>query len=130
MHCSNTHFNEYAKVADAIISHNIWLGTLQEYLNDEHIDWSDKDRIIKYPENELCFILGLADTIEPLKRFEGFPEKVEKVYFSFDNGVITIQSDPEIIYGEKGYCKIKENEKWLAINVKNYNTQVDIKILK
>ena len=129
LHCSNSHFNEYAKAADAIIAHNIWLDTLQEYLNDEHIDLPVKDKQIKYSENELCFILGLADSIEPLKRFEDFPERAERVFFSFDNGVITIQSDQEIIQGEKGYGRIKDTEKWLGIKVENHTTYVEIHIL-
>lgn len=69
LHLSNKHYLAYAKAADAIMAHNIWRSTLYEYIEK----YGTQKRIVKCFnkisfENQLCFILSIADTIEPMKR--------------------------------------------------------------
>lgn len=64
---SKTHFEYYAEAADAIIAHNIWINTLNEYLIK-----NDKEPLkgIKIDKNnKIAFILALADTLEPIKKY-------------------------------------------------------------
>ncbi len=63
---SENHFSAYAKAADAIISHNIWHTTLREYL--EKSGKMDVNNLKKINiDNTICFLLSLADTLEPIK---------------------------------------------------------------
>jgi len=69
LHLSNRHFDAYAQAADAIIAHNIWKSTLQGYLeNSTDASLRGYDVLPISIDNTLCFVLSLADTIEPLKR--------------------------------------------------------------
>lgn len=67
LHFSNKHYNYYAIAADAVIAHNIWLNTLNDYLSQEGKK-PCKERKIKR-NNIIAFILAIADTVEPIKRF-------------------------------------------------------------
>lgn len=67
LHFSNEHYKYYAEAADAIIAHNIWINTLNEYLIK-----NDKEPLkgIKIDKNnKIAFILALADTLEPIKKY-------------------------------------------------------------
>ncbi len=71
LHLSNYHYASYAKAADAIMVHNVWASTFNNYIDQYDTQnqlkkHTDKDRITK--ENPLCFILAIADTLEPIKR--------------------------------------------------------------
>lgn len=61
--------NEYAKAADAIIAHNIWPDTLKQFAKIEKKQDLENYVLEKIGiNNEICFILALADSLEPLKR--------------------------------------------------------------
>lgn len=108
LYCSNRHYKEYAKAADAIIAHNIWVDTLNEFL--EKAGKPVKKRRIK-KTNRLCFILSIADTIEPLKR------NADKgsVFFSFARSQIVISAEKNILknFGEP----LRGLEEWLDVSV-------------
>ena len=126
LHYSTKHFEEYAKAADAIIMHNIWKKTLQEYIAKE-FKWR-KVRInpkVSCKNNPLCFILCLADTIEPLKRALNTEDTI---YFSFTPKLLKIHSDKEKI--RKIYEEIKDCEDWLDVNVCKKEEEVSVKICK
>lgn len=124
LHCSNSHFQDYAKAADAIIMHNIWVSTLFQYMNEEGITRKiSNDPIRCDMGNQLCFILCLADTIEPIKRK---PEYVDRVSFSFCNKQITIETDEDVM--EDVYRNIKKCESWLSVNIQKERNRVSISI--
>lgn len=67
---SKTHQNAYAIATDAIIMHNVWKRTLRKYLyrypslNElPKIDLAKRISV----NDKLCFLLCLADTLEPIK---------------------------------------------------------------
>lgn len=64
---SKTHFEYYAEAADAIIAHNIWINTLNEYLTKNNKVPLEGNKIDK--NNRLAFVLALADTLEPIKKY-------------------------------------------------------------
>lgn len=71
LHLSSSHFDEYAIAADAIITHNIWKSTLHSYQNKYlHITpLANVDMgLLITIDNAICFLLALADTVEPLKK--------------------------------------------------------------
>lgn len=64
---SNEHYKYYAEAADAIIAHNIWINTLNEYLIKNYKEPLKGIKIDK--DNKIAFILALADTLEPIKKY-------------------------------------------------------------
>lgn len=63
---STNHYNDYKKAAQAIIVHNIWPDTLRKYLEEEGETVNLKRIDI---ENPIAYILALADTLEPIKKY-------------------------------------------------------------
>lgn len=112
LHCSNSHYEDYAKVADAIIAHNIFVDTLHQYADEEGIRL---DGIVNQKislSNELCFILCVADTIEPLKRNLNY---IDEVSFEFENGEISIQASDDAF--KNVYKNVQNMEQWLDVRV-------------
>lgn len=68
LHLSKSHFKEYAKVSDAIIAHNIFKDTLIKCYDNDETKKEELSKKVIHINNELCFILAIADTIEPLKK--------------------------------------------------------------
>lgn len=96
---SNKHFKYYAEAADAIIAHNIWINTLNEYLIK-----NDKEPLkgIKIDKNnKIAFILALADTLEPIKK----PEINDLDMISFEE-----VEDEEAKDGKEGFDLIISDE--------------------
>lgn len=67
LHFSDKHYKYYAEAADAIIAHNIWRSTLNEYLKKDGKEELKETMINR--NNEVAFILALADTLEPIKKY-------------------------------------------------------------
>lgn len=112
LHFSNAHYGYYAKAADAIIAHNIWQDTLNDYLKKERKQQLD-DKKIKKNKNEIAFILSLADTLEPIKRYGIFA--LDMIRFeTIDRGFALSMPNNEIkdIYGY-----ILDLPTWLNVNV-------------
>lgn len=69
LHFSKNNNKLYAKVSDAIIAHNIWLDTFNAMDEVKQKGIEIKRKINK--DNYLGFLLGIADTLEPLKKLCG-----------------------------------------------------------
>lgn len=126
LHLSNSHFDAYAKAADAIIAHNIWKSTLQKYIRD-YADCNQKkyNTILEKRitiHQELCFILSLADTIEPLKRN---PEYLQAVAIEPLNigGGFRLETDKDTF--QAVYSEIAGLKDWLAVRVTTENLNND-----
>ena len=66
---SEGHFKYYAEAADAIIAHNIWKSTLDNYLEIEQYMKLNATNIPNITiDKKMAFVLAIADTLEPLKR--------------------------------------------------------------
>jgi hypothetical protein len=113
LHLSNSHYEDYAKAADAIIAHNIWKNTLKKYLQEyPHINSNSIPEKI-YCENELCYILSIADTIEPLKRNPDYLDQVEFDFSKKDSFKIKTSKE---IYNDV-YKEIKSLSDWVDVDV-------------
>lgn len=116
LHLSNRHYEAYAKAADAIITHNIWQSTLLSYI--ETCDSVRKN--IKHKidfigiDNELCFVLSLADTLEPLKRGGRYLELISINSLICEKG-IELQMNKEVY--NSIYQKIDSLEEWMKVKV-------------
>lgn len=112
LHLSNKHYDAYAKAADAIMIHNVWETTFNEYVDrydtQNHVKkHTRKDRISK--DNALCFILAIADTLEPSKRNLSLDDiSVESMT---DGSGIKIET------ADNDYYSLKDLEKWVAVIV-------------
>lgn len=118
LHLSNTHYDAYAKVADAIIVHNIWKNTLKQYIKDSELtdifSTNDFDKQITF-DNEICFILALADTIEPLKRGMHYLKTVSIDQAENQKG-LKLQIDKKVF--NDVYCSnLKSLEDWVDVSV-------------
>ena len=121
------HLDLFAYIADAIITHNIWLAydpkMEQIYKNEglsELIIKNTSDRMT-FAEFPLHFMLCLIDTIEPTKRFEEelqIKEILQNISISFRDNEVCI-SFSEVIRKTKSFYKwmdsIRELEKWLDV---------------
>lgn len=122
LHCSEKHFTYYADVANAVLSHNIWKSTLNEYYEAEGRDDEINNEKITYAKNQIAFLLCLADTIEPIKRGTDYAKSIQ---FGFEKDVISIIADPltiETVYGRIDF------ESWLGVRVQKYMDKVIIAV--
>ena len=110
---SNTHYKYYAQAADAIIAHNIWIDSLNEYLLKDGKTILGKYRIGH--NNQVAFILSLADTLEPIKRM-GF-NSLDRIFFEEKNNGFTFSMASDIY-------------KCIYDNITNLQTWVDVNILE
>lgn len=117
LHLSNSHYEAYAKAADAIITHNIWPSTLQDYIerfadNSLRLNAELKIRFIDI-ENLFCFILSLSDTIEPLKRGLGLDSIRIESLPEYQGFCLQVSKDDF----DSIYSRIKSLEDWMSVKV-------------
>lgn len=115
LHFSENHFNEYAKAANAIITHNIWIDTLNYFIkNYSTIPSREQYPIIGLDNNQICFILSVADTIEPIKRDEKYIRKVsiEEIHGQRAFRIQTDENTFKVLRKE-----IKKLEEWIRVSV-------------
>ncbi len=108
---SNKHYGDYAKAADAIISHNIWLNTLNRYLLQSNKMPQKGPAITK--ENPIAFILAIADTVEPIKKFGIYSLDAVEYEKSENNGFKFFVPD---LY-EDNYKYIMDLQDWVDVKV-------------
>lgn len=130
------HFNReqlkiFAYIADCIASHNMYKADRDQesikIYNDYHLKelLPDKFKKISYKDNPLLFILCVADTIEPSKRFAvnsnaTILSKIELTYQKQNNSLL-IHLDSQISETESGQnymSGVKELEEWCDIQVR------------
>lgn len=123
-------FKIFAYVADCIASHNIYKAADDEnskalykkYLLDCLLP--ENFRRISYEDNPLLFILCVADTIEPSKKFPDY-DNVEllnliSIDYSVDGNLLCVEIDKELYNSNKGmeYIRsIEELTEWCKIKV-------------
>lgn len=111
LHFSQKHFKYYAEAADAIISHNIWADTLNKCLEEHGIAHHNAPLI--RANNKIAFILAVADTIEPIKKYGFFV--LEKIWYDEkDKGINLLM--PEI--DDNAYKYLTDLPNWVEITVK------------
>lgn len=119
LHVSSNNFPVYAQIADAIMSHNIWVRNLP------------KRREFKIsPDNQYLFILALADTIEPLKRELDFVGSIAMESNHDGEIEIIVPSWQESEKSEKVVDSVLTMKEWIQVNVEksNLNNTVDMHI--
>lgn len=88
LHLSSDHYEAYAKAADAIITHNIWPSALNDYIDKYRPQNHFTKRFDKILfDNQLCFILSIADTIEPMKRNPKYIDEIKIDSLPNANGI-------------------------------------------
>ena len=113
---------QYKKAADAISIHNIWLQPKEiciEYNLKKLIDF----QAVKFMDSPLFYLLGIVDTIEPLKIYKdcGFSDEyiLKNLYFGFGNNSIKVS---QAVRSELDFSKllkqIKYFENWLDMDIK------------
>lgn len=118
LYYSTTHFDYYAKAANAIIAHNIWLDTLNEYRSrfaPNSCVKQEKPRIYFHNEDDnLAFILSIADTIEPLKRNPQYLKKVS-IGHSINGPGFFVQAQTDIF--DELYNSLRGLSDWVNVDV-------------
>lgn len=119
LHLSKNHYDAYGKVADAVISHNIWKSSLRDFIEgDESITNSQYDvflnKKINLEHQRLCFILSLADTIEPIKK--DFKNLCDISIGTMEQKRGVCLETKKTIY-DNIYANIEELETWLDVKV-------------
>ena len=128
--------------ADIIAKHNMWYAssadqimTYKNYRLDTLIAKEDGNHRIRIAQNPLLFMLGLFDTIEPMKRYlkedyslhhimkvlKGIKIMTKKV-----ESKITIQIIDEI--GSEIHKSASSLEEWLYVKVKQSSSKTEIEI--
>ena len=120
LHLSRKHHLSYERVADAIIAHNIWVDTLQKYKGNKNKSFKN---ILK--SNTLCYVLSIADTIEPLKKGINLSD----IYIKYRNDEIILKVNSKC--DNSFYQNVQGLEEWIDVQVsitkhKNFN-QISIK---
>lgn len=114
LHTSKSHFKEYEKAANAIIAHNIWIETLNKY-KEKDVKYYDAKNRISFQKDPLCFILCLADTIEPLKKNIGLNCIKLGCCNEINSFIIEISADVD--NGKEYINCVKDLNKWLNVTV-------------
>lgn len=127
------HWDHFAYIADSIISHNIWMNDgskVYEEYDLLELSMSSANKI-KYVDNPLLFILGVLDTVEPVKFFNNF--SAEYIWNNIDYEVrdegiwMKVNSSSVFNYSE-WFKKIKSLEEWIDTRVTIKGREIVIKI--
>lgn len=142
---STDNFKDYAKAAIGIIRHNMWYAnksddckTYHEYGLDDLI--SEPQNKICYTDDRLLFLLCLADTIEPLKRFrnlgtnEEINEILRQICMDIENInnqknskiTITIQVSDELENKDKLIENCRSLDSWMNVKTTQEDNKVKI----
>ena len=128
------HHDHFAYIADSIISHNIWLSSNEELYSKYNLQGLLRINAekISINRNPLLFMLGILDTIEPVKVFTNFDAE-----YVWDNINIYINSNSiEIIVKEranfnhhKWFKKISSLNEWLAISIEEKRKKLKLTLI-
>lgn len=123
-------FKIFAYIANSIAAHNVFMADENEEIRKHYIEYGlecllpENFRKISYATDPLLFILCVADTIEPTKRFRNW--KTKRVFqniginFDKDTNVLTVYMYGDILKhnnAQKYKDDIKNLEKWCEIKV-------------
>ncbi len=128
LHFCSEQIKLFAYIADCIASHNMYKADGNEICKGIYRDYSldcllpDKFRSIAYKDNPLLFILCVADTIEPSKRFSDYRNEdvlsLISIEYSLRDNFLYVEIDEELYDSEAGHryvSDIDELEKWCDI---------------
>ena len=139
LHWSSGHIDWYKNIAGIIMAHNIWFCTEEKDqafyksfdLNDLIII-NNLGKRLKKNDNELLFLLCLADTIEPTKHFcQLQPLCVfDKLKIDYDHSKqeIVIEIADDCLDYSGWFKKIKSLGRWMTVEVKQSANLITIKI--
>ncbi len=118
----------FAYIADCIASHNMYMEGDNEKCRTKYIDYGlncllkDKFQLISYKDNPLLFILCVADTIEPSKKFTNYDNKeilsLISINYNVKENSLNVEIDAQLYNSTAGksyVSGIKELEKWCDI---------------
>lgn len=128
LHFCSEQLKLFAYIADCIASHNMYMADDNEGCIAKYMDYSlncllpDEFEPISYKDNPLLFILCVADTIEPSKRFTNYHNKdvlnLISIEYSLKDNFLYVEIDEELYDSEAGrryVSDIDELEKWCDI---------------
>lgn len=130
LHFCSEQLKLFAYIADCIASHNMYKADDNEICKAIYRDYSldcllpDKFQPIAYKDNPLLFILCVADTIEPSKKFPNYRNEsvlnLMSIEYSLRDNFLNVEIDEELYDSEAGrryVSDINELEKWCDINI-------------
>lgn len=128
LHFCSEQLKLFAYIADCIASHNMYMADDNEGRIAKYMDYSlncllpDEFEPISYKDNPLLFILCVADTIEPSKRFTNYHNEnvlnLISIEYSLKDNFLYVEIDEELYDSEVGrryVSDIYELEKWCDI---------------
>lgn len=128
LHFCSEQLKLFAYIADCIASHNMYKADDDERRIAKYIDYSlkcllpDEFEPISYKDNPLLFILCVADTIEPSKKFSDYRNEdvlnLISIEYSLRDNFLYVEIDEELYDSEAGrryVSDIDELEKWCDI---------------
>lgn len=128
LHFCSEQLKLFAYIADCIASHNMYMADDNEGCISKYMDYSlncllpDEFEPISYKDNPLLFILCVADTIEPSKRFTNYHNEdvlnLISIEYSLKDNFLYVEIDEKLYDSEAGHryvSDIDELEKWCDI---------------
>ena len=130
LHFSSEQFSIFEYIAECVAAHNIYKAENNEHNKEIYVKYSldcllpEKFEKISYKDDPLLFILCVADTIEPSKRFPNFDniELLSKISVDYDvdSNSLCVEIDKELydsFAGKQYMCNIQKLEEWCEIKV-------------
>lgn len=128
LHFCSEQIKLFAYIADCIASHNMYKADDNEICKAVYKDYfldsllPDRFQPISYKDNPLLFILCVADTIEPSKKFPDYRNEevlnLISIEYSLNDNFLYVEIDEELYDSEAGYryvSDIEGLEKWCDI---------------
>lgn len=128
LHFCSEQIKLFAYIADCIASHNMYKADDDERRVTKYLDYSlncllpDEFEPISYKDNPLLFILCVADTVEPSKRFPDYRNEdvlnLISIEYSLRDNFLYVEIDEELYDSEAGHryaSDIDELKKWCDI---------------
>jgi len=124
-------FKVFAYIANCIAAHNVFMSPNKEESKQLYSEygleclWPENFRKIDYQEDPLLFVLCVADTLEPSKRFREMNSvnilKMIGISYDKESNTVCIEIETKLTHSEEGtkYIKdIRSLEQWCEINTK------------
>lgn len=125
---------EYALASATIATHNIWFPEHKDRKNYKKYELNTliNHKQISYREAPLLFLLGLVDTIDPIKIYnrENYNSNyvLDNVKLEIDNEAIKLSIQPgNSLDIDKIFNKVNAIDKWLNIKIQKNCNSLEIK---
>lgn len=129
LHFCSEQFKIFSYIADCIASHNMFKADDEEHIV-KYMEYSlnsllpDKFEPISYADNPLLFILCVADTIEPSKRFTNYHNEdvlnLISIDYNKNTNLLRVEVDEELYNCEAGHKYVSDIvglEEWCDIKI-------------